>query len=808
MISERTIHTLELNKIQAMLRGYAVSDLGKAAVDALSPAASLPEAERLLQETMEAESVFWRLGHTPIDVFPDIRPSLRRMSAVLALSMGELLGAERCLKVSRRAREAILGGKEQGGDGLLCLLANRLTAQPSIENEIARCILSEEEMADNASPELARIRRQMKITTEKVRDKLNSIIRSAGDQKYLQDSIITMRNGRYTIPVKAEHRRQIPGLIHDQSGTGQTLFIEPAAVVELGNEYKKLLLDEQKEIERILAGLTALLQPYADELYDSLLLLGRLDCIFAKAVLAREQGGIRPKLNEEGRLKLVNARHPLIDREKVVPVTLWLGEDFDTLIITGPNTGGKTVTLKTVGLFTLMAMCGLFLPAEEGSEVSIFDQVFADIGDEQSIEQSLSTFSAHMKNIVEILGKADMDSLCLFDELGAGTDPTEGAAIAISVLNFLHNMTVRTMATTHYSELKVYALQTPGVENACCEFNVETLAPTYRLLIGIPGKSNAFAISRKLGLPDYIIDDAKNRISEQDESFEDVIAKLEQSRVTIDREKQEIERYKAEIVSLKKDLEKREERFAEQREKILAKAHEEAARVLRDAKETADRTIRSINRVAQDSGVSRELEAERAKLREKMQDVDKKSDERKKAAPKKEVKAEQIRLGDSVRVISMNLTGTVSVLPDKKGDLTVQMGILQSKVKLSDIELLRDPSENTGGTANAGRKGKARGQSAGTGGRGHIGMSKSMTVSPEINLIGMTTDEAVPAMDKYLDDAYLAHLEEVRVIHGRGTGALRTAIHKELKRLKYVKEFRLGEYNEGGTGATVVVFKD
>ncbi|MBQ6359490.1 MAG: endonuclease MutS2, partial [Clostridia bacterium] len=400
-----------MNKILALLRTHAVSDMGKEAVDALAPTVSLTEAERLLQETTEAESIYWRLGHTPIDVFPDIRPSLRRMSAVLALSMGELLAAERCLKVSRRAREGILGGKEQGGDGLLCLIANRLTAQPAIENEIARCILSEEEMADNASPELARIRRQMKLTTEKVRDKLNSIIRSAGDQKYLQDPIITMRNGRYTIPVKAEHRRQIPGLIHDQSGTGQTLFIEPAAVVELGNEYKKLLLDEQKEMERILAGLTALLQPFADELYTSLQLLARLDCIFAKAILAREYGGIRPKLNDEGRIRLVNARHPLIDKEKVVPVTLWLGEDFDTLIITGPNTGGKTVTLKTVGLFTLMAMCGLFLPAEEGSQVSTFDQVFADIGDEQSIEQSLSTFSSHMTNIVGILERVTSDSL-------------------------------------------------------------------------------------------------------------------------------------------------------------------------------------------------------------------------------------------------------------------------------------------------------------------------------------------------------------------------------------------------------------
>ena len=798
-MNSKVLRTLEYTKIIERLTEFATTDPGRALCRELVPSTDLEQIRMMQGHTPDALDRIRMKGSLSFSGVKDLRGSMKRLEIGGTLGMSELLQTGSLLNVVRRA---ITYGQheksEEIPDDSLDEMFRELDPLTPVANEIRRCILAEDEVADDASPGLQKVRRQMKAVEGRVHTQLNSILNSS--RSYLQEGIITMRQGRYCLPVKAEHKAQVPGMVHDQSATGSTVFIEPMAIIKLNNELRELEAQEKREIEFVLAALSAEIAPYTGVILQNQKILSELDFIFARAELSKSCKGTEPKFNTDRYINIRDGRHPLLDPKKVVPVNIWLGRDFDLLVVTGPNTGGKTVSLKTVGLFTLMGQAGLHIPAFEGSELAVFKEVFADIGDEQSIEQSLSTFSAHMKNIVEILGKADMDSLCLFDELGAGTDPTEGAAIAISVLHFLHNMTVRTMATTHYSELKVYALQTPQVENACCEFNVETLAPTYRLLIGIPGKSNAFAISRKLGLPDYIIDDAKNRISEQDESFEDVIAKLEQSRVTIDREKQEIERYKAEIVSLKK-------RFAEQREKILAKAHEEAARVLRDAKETADRTIRSINRVAQDSGVSRELEAERAKLREKMQDVDKKSDERKKAAPKKEVKAEQIRLGDSVRVISMNLTGTVSALPDKKGDLTVQMGILQSKVKLSDIELLRDPSENTGG-ANAGRKGKARGQSAGTGGRGHIGMSKSMTVSPEINLIGMTTDEAVPAMDKYLDDAYLAHLEEVRVIHGRGTGALRAAIHKELKRLKYVKEFRLGEYNEGGTGATVVVFKD
>ncbi len=801
-MNSKVLRTLEFTKIIERLTGFATTDPGRSLCRNLVPSID-PETIRTDQgHTSDALDRIRMKGSLSFSGVKDLRGSMKRLEIGGTLGMSELLQTGSLLNVVRRA---ITYGQheksEEIPDDSLDEMFRELDPLTPVANEIRRCIIAEDEVADDASPGLQRVRRQMKAVEGRVHTQLNSILNSS--RSYLQESIITMRQGRYCLPVKAEHKAQVPGMVHDQSATGSTVFIEPMAIIKLNNELRELEAQEKREIEFVLAALSADLAPYTGVILQNQKILSELDFIFARAELSRSYKGVEPKFNTERYINIKDGRHPLLDPEKVVPVNIWLGKDFDLLVVTGPNTGGKTVSLKTVGLFTLMGQAGLHIPAFEGSELAVFREVFADIGDEQSIEQSLSTFSAHMKNIVEILGKADTDSLCLFDELGAGTDPTEGAAIAISVLNFLHNMTVRTMATTHYSELKVYALQTPGVENACCEFNVETLAPTYRLLIGIPGKSNAFAISRKLGLPDYIIDDAKLRISEQDESFEDVIAKLEQSRVTIDREKQEIAGYKAEIVSLKKDLERREERFNEQREKILAKAHEEAAIILRDAKETADRTIRNINRVAKDSGVSRELEEQRTKLREKMQDVERKSDEQKKNAPKKEVRADQIRLGDSVRVISMNLTGTVSGLPDGKGNLTVQMGILQSKVNLGDIELLQD-----GGGARPGQNAKRGRGSSGTGGSGRIGMSKSMSISPEINLIGMTTDEAVPAMDKYLDDAYLAHLEEVRIIHGRGTGALRAALHKELKRLKYVKEFRLGEYNEGGTGATVVVFRD
>ena len=595
-------------------------------------------------------------------------------------------------------------------------------------------------------------------------------------------------------------------MVHDQSATGSTLFIEPMAIIRLNNEMRELEIQEQKEIEAVLASLSNQAAPCTEELRMDMELLAQLDFIFAKAGLARHYKCSAPVFNDKGYIHIKDGRHPLLNPQAVVPINVWLGREFDLLIVTGPNTGGKTVSLKTVGLFTLMGQSGLHIPAWEGSELAVFDQVFADIGDEQSIEQSLSTFSAHMTNIVRILNEADSRSLCLFDELGAGTDPTEGAALAIAILSFLHNMKCRTMATTHYSELKVFALSTPGVENACCEFNVETLQPTYRLLIGIPGKSNAFAISQKLGLPGYIIDDAKSHLEAKDESFEDLLTSLESSRLTIEKEQAEINAYKDEIASLKNRLTQKEERLDERKDKILKNATEEAQRILREAKETADQTIKQINKLAASSGVGKELEAERARLRDQLKKTDEKLTVKPKG-PSQPISPKKLKIGDGVKVLSMNLKGTVSTLPNARGDLYVQMGILRSLVNIRDLELLneKDISATLGDGSSISYGGKAaRGKGSGS---SQIKMSKSSTVSAEVNLIGMTVDEAVPAMEKYLDDAYLAHLQTVRVVHGRGTGALKNAVHKRLRQLKYVKEFRLGQFGEGDSGVTVVTFK-
>ena len=661
------------------------------------------------------------------------------------------------------------------------------------------------------------MRRSLKACADRIHVQLNSILNS--HRTYLQDAVITMRDGRYCLPVKSEYKSQVSGMVHDQSATGSTLFIEPMAIVKLNNEIRELEIQEQKEIEAVLASLSNQTAPHIEELQLDMELLAQLDFIFAKAALSHQYRCTVPIFNDKGYINIKDGRHPLLDQKKAVPINVWLGKDFDLLIVTGPNTGGKTVSLKTVGLFTLMGQAGLHIPAWEGSELAVFDNVFADIGDEQSIEQSLSTFSAHMTNTVRILNEADSRSLCLFDELGAGTDPTEGAALAIAMLSFLHNMKCRTMATTHYSELKVFALTTPGVENACCEFNVETLQPTYRLLIGVPGKSNAFAISKKLGLPDYIIKDAKNHLEAKDESFEDLLASLENSRVTIEKEQEEIRSYKEEIAQLKSRLTRKEEHLDERKDKVIRNAAEEAQRILREAKETADQTIRQINKLAADSGVNKELEAQRTKLREQLKKTDDKLAVKTKG-PSQPVSAKKIKIGDGVKVLSMNLKGTVSSLPDSTGNLFVQMGILRSKVNIRDIELIREDdisatlgdgsSRSYGAVSGVGASkskktfSQAKGSNSGS---GQIKMSKSFSVSPEVNLIGMTTDEAVPTMEKYLDDAYLAHLPSVRVVHGRGTGALKTACHKRLKQLKYVKDFRLGEFGEGGTGVTIVTFK-
>ena len=835
-MNQKALKTLEYTKIITQLESHAASPLGKSLCQELSPSSDLEEIRTRQAQTTDAVNRVRLKGSVSFSGLREIGGSLKRLEIGSSLSIPELLSISSVLTVASRAKAygrrdtedppvftpRFPGQKppkqaevaEYVPDSLDPLFQSIEPLTP-LNNEIKRCILSEDEIADEASPGLSRVRRSIKSAADRIHTQLNSILNS--HRTYLQDAVITMRDGRYCLPVKAEYKNQVSGMVHDQSATGSTLFIEPMAIVKLNNEIRELEIQEQKEIEAVLATLSNEAAPHIEELRLNMELLAQLDFIFAKAALSRQYQCSAPVFNDKGRIHIKDGRHPLLDPQKVVPINIWLGKDFDLLIVTGPNTGGKTVSLKTVGLFTLMGQAGLHIPAWEGSELAVFDEVFADIGDEQSIEQSLSTFSAHMTNIVSILQQADSRSLCLFDELGAGTDPTEGAALAIAVLSFLHNMKCRTMATTHYSELKVFALTTPGVENACCEFSVETLQPTYRLLIGIPGKSNAFAISKKLGLPDFIIEDAKSHLEAKDESFEDLLASLETSRVTIEKEQEEIRSYKEEIAQLKSRLTQKEERLDERKDKLIRNASEEAQRILREAKETADQTIREINRLASESGVGKELEAQRAKLREQIKKTDDKLAVKAKG-PSQPISPKKLKIGDGVKVLSMNLKGTVSTLPDAKGDLFVQMGILRSRVNIRDLELIREDdisatlgdgsSRTYGGTAAGSKAKKTFSQAKGNGnGSGQIRMSKSFSVGTEVNLIGMTTDEAVPAMEKYLDDAYLAHMPSVRVVHGRGTGALKNACHKRLRQLKYIKDFRLGEFGEGGTGVTIVTFK-
>ena len=801
-MNEKALKTLEYTKIIDQLTEYASTEMGKQMCRELQPSCDLGTIRQSQTETTDALTRVRMKGSLSFGGVKDVRGSMKRLEIGSSLGIPELLAVSSLLTVAARAQSYGRHEKsEEFPDDSLDERFRALDPLTPVNNEIKRCLPSEDEVSDDASPGLAKVRRSMKIVGGRVHTQLNSILNSS--RTYLQDAVITMRDGRYCLPVKAEYKSQVPGMVHDQSSTGSTVFIEPLAIVKLNNELRELEIQEKREIEFVLAALSSQLMPYTDAILSDLSILAELDFIFAKAALSRHYNCVEPKFNNKRYINIKDGRHPLLNPKQVVPINIWVGDSFDLLIVTGPNTGGKTVSLKTVGLFTLMGQSGLHIPAFEGSELAVFDNVFADIGDEQSIEQNLSTFSAHMTNIVSILNEADANSLCLFDELCSGTDPTEGAALAIAVLNFLHNMTCRTIATTHYSELKVFALTAPGVENACCEFNVETLRPTYRLLIGIPGKSNAFAISRKLGLPDYIIDEAKNQMEQKDESFEDLLANLENSRVTIEKEREEIASYKQEIETLKNRLQQKEERFSEQKEKMLSKAREEAQKILQDAKDTADQTIRNINKLAKSSGVNKELEAERTKLRGKIQDVDKKLAVKKTAAPKKAVSAKKLRLGDTVRVLSMNLKGTVSSLPNAKGDLYVQMGILRSLVNIRDLEMVEEASitgPGLSGTHTGGSRGSGSGSSK-------IKMSKSFSVSPEVNLIGMTVDEAIPVLDKYLDDAYLAHLPQVRVVHGRGTGALKAGVHRHLKKLSDVKECRLGEFGEGDTGVTIVTFK-
>ena len=794
-MNPKTYKTLEYTKIIERLTDLASSPLGREMCERLEPSIDIDEIKHLQKQTSDALSRLWKKGAVSFSGTRDIRGSLKRLEIGSTLSAREILDISSVLNVALRIKPlAKITDKEDSEEYEDSLAEFFTSIEPlsPVNNELKRCIIAEDEIADDASAALSSIRRSIKSTNDKIHNLINSMVNSQTVRTYLQDNVVTMRNGRYCLPVKAEYKSSMPGMIHDQSATGSTIFVEPMGVVQMNNELSELAIKEQREIEKILADLSNLLAEHIEEIHTDLMVLSQLDFIFARAALSKALKCSEPDFNTEGIINLKCARHPLLDQSKVVPIDVRLGENYNLLVVTGPNTGGKTVSLKTVGLLTLMGQSGLHIPADEHSKLSVFNQVYADIGDEQSIEQSLSTFSSHMTNIIKILDKADDKSLVLFDELCAGTDPVEGAALAISILTFLHNLNVKTMTTTHYSELKVFALSTEGVENACCEFNVETLSPTYRLLIGIPGKSNAFAISLKLGLPGFIVDDAKGRLNEDSKSFEDILTDLEESKITIEQEKEEIKSYKLEIEELKRKLEKKTENLDDRRERILREANEEAMAILEDAKSFVDETIRNMNKL-KTGGSTSAMENERHKLRGKMSDTEKKLVLKNNKTPKKAYKPSDFKLGSAVKVLSLNLNGTVSSLPNAKGDLFVQMGILRSQVNISDLELIDEPVV-TGPNLQKTSTGK-------------IKMSKGLSVATEINLIGMTTAEAIPALDKYLDDAYLAHLTSVRVVHGRGTGALKNAVHAHLKRQKYVKTYRLGTFGEGDTGVTIVEFK-
>ena len=799
-MNEKALRILEYHKIINLLTDKATSAPGKELCHVLKPMTDIEKIEEAQRQTADAFSRLVKGDRANFSGNTDISYSIKALEIGSALSAAELLKIAASLACAARAKAFSRTERDDEiEDSLQRFFANLEPLTP-LQNEINRCILSEEEIADDASAALKHIRRSISLTNDKIHSQLTNMV-NGSYRTYLQDAVITMRNNRYCIPVKSEHKGNVPGMIHDQSATGSTLFIEPAVIVNLNNQLKELAMQEQDEIERILAELSANASDFTMELANNYRLLTILDFIFARAALAIDMNASRPLFNNKRYINIRKGRHPLLNKKTVVPIDVHLGADFDLLIVTGPNTGGKTVSLKTVGLFTLMGQSGLHIPALDRSELGVFTEVYADIGDEQSIEQNLSTFSAHMTNTISILDSADEHSLCIFDELGAGTDPTEGAALAIAILKHLHGRGIRTMATTHYSELKVFALTTPYVENACCEFDVETLRPTYRLLIGIAGKSNAFAISSKLGLSDEIIASAKEHISEEEESFEDLLANLEDSRRTIEKERSEIQSYKTEIASLKQRLEQKQERLDTQKDKILREANEEARRILQDAKDVADETIRNFQKANSQTSI-KDLEKARTKIRDKVSEKNNKLSITDAKPTHKLLKPSQLKLGDFVKVVTMGLKGTVSTLPDAKGDLFVQCGIIRSKVNIKDLVLAQE--ETMSGIASY----KKRYGSMNSGsGSNRISMSKAATLSPEINLLGKTVDEAIAELDKYLDDAYLSHAPSVRIVHGKGTGALRQAVSQHLKRVSYVKSIHLGEYGEGDAGVTIVDFK-
>lgn len=792
-MNQKVLRTLEYNKIVERLAEYAFGADTKERCLSLLPSTSLSEIINAQQQTKDAMNRSLKKGRLDCSGIKPLSSAIRRVEIGGTMNIEELLGLCKLLETARRVKAYGRKEREDIPSDSLSELFDGLEPLSPLCDEIRRCIISVDEISDDASSNLKSIRRSIRSTGDRIHAQLNQMLNNQNVRNCLQDFVITMRNGRYCLPVKAEAKSQITGMVHDQSSSGSTLFIEPMAVVNLNNELKELSIKEQDEIAVILATLSAKAGEYIPAIETDYQILTELDFIFAKAAYALEYNGITPHFNKERKIRILKGRHPLLDAKKVVPIDISLGSDFDQLVITGPNTGGKTVSLKTVGLLTLMGQAGLPIPSGDRSELAVFDDIFADIGDEQSIEQNLSTFSSHMTNIIHILKEANEHSLVLFDELCAGTDPTEGAALAVSILSYFHSRGIRTMATTHYSEIKIYALTTSGIENACCEFDVETLSPTYRLLIGIPGKSNAFAISKKLGLSDTLIEDARTRISSNEQNFEDLLSDLEASRITIEKEQAEINRYKSEIAALKQQLKNKQEKLDESRDAILRKAKEEANQILQEAKDTADEAIRNFNKYGTTRPSIQEMEKQRTNIREKMAANEKKSSKEKDTAIYNPKVPKKLRIGDSVKVLSMNLTGTVHSLPNAKGDLFVQMGILRSQVNIKDLVLIEDAAPGSKKYAKTGA--------------GKLKMSKSASVSTEINLIGKTVDEAIALLDKYLDDAYLAHLPSVRIVHGKGTGALRSAVQSHLKRQSYIKSFHLGEFGEGDAGVTIAEFK-
>lgn len=792
-MNQKVLRTLEYNKIVERLAEYAFGADTKERCLSLLPSTCLSEITNAQQQTKDAMNRSLKKGRLDCSGIKPLSSAIRRVEIGGTMNIEELLGLCKLLETARRVKAYGRKEREDIPSDSLSEFFDGLEPLSPLCDEIRRCIISVDEISDDASSNLKSIRRSIRSTGDRIHAQLNQMLNNQNVRNCLQDFVITMRNGRYCLPVKAEAKSQITGMVHDQSSSGSTLFIEPMAVVNLNNELKELSIKEQDEIAVILATLSAKAGEYIPAIETDYQILTELDFIFAKAAYALEYNGITPHFNTERKIRILKGRHPLLDAKKVVPIDISLGSDFDQLVITGPNTGGKTVSLKTVGLLTLMGQAGLPIPAGDRSELAVFDDIFADIGDEQSIEQNLSTFSSHMTNIIHILKEANEHSLVLFDELCAGTDPTEGAALAVSILSYFHSRGIRTMATTHYSEIKIYALTTGGIENACCEFDVETLSPTYRLLIGIPGKSNAFAISKKLGLSDTLIEDARTRISSNEQNFEDLLSDLEASRITIEKEQAEINRYKSEITALKQQLKNKQEKLDESRDAILRKAKEEANQILQEAKDTADEAIRNFNKYGTTRPSIQEMEKQRTNIREKMAANEKKSSKEKETAIYNPKVPKKLRIGDSVKVLSMNLTGTVHSLPNAKGDLFVQMGILRSQVNIKDLVLIEDAAPGSKKYAKTGA--------------GKLKMSKSASVSTEINLIGKTVDEAIALLDKYLDDAYLAHLPSVRIVHGKGTGALRSAVQSHLKRQSYIKSFHLGEFGEGDAGVTIAEFK-